>query len=154
MRDVVDLNELYPLIEEVISKGGTFRLFPRGTSMEPLIHAGEDSVLLGEAKDIQNGDVLFYKRENGNFVIHRLIEKRGNTLTMCGDHQIGLEYGVLPSQVLAKMVGYYKGEVYHDITEPEYLDYTKKTLARFPFYRKNPTIYKLLRKIKHLFKKS
>ena len=154
MRDVVDLNELYPLIEEVIGKGGTFRLFPRGTSMEPLLHAGEDSVLLGEAKDIKEGDVLFYKRTNGNFVIHRLIEKRRNTFTMCGDHQIGLEFGILPSQVLAKMVGYYKGEVYHSVTDEDYLDYTKKMLARFPFYRKNPTVYKLLKKIKRIFKKS
>lgn len=154
MRDVVDLNELYPLIKEVISKGGTFHLFPRGTSMEPLLHAGDDSVILGEAKDIECGDVLFYKRENGQYVIHRLIEKRKGTFTMCGDHQKGLEYGVLPSQVLAKMVGYYKGEVYHSVTEEEYLRYTKKMLARFPFYRKNPTVYKILKKIKHLFKKS
>ncbi|MBQ6893784.1 MAG: S24/S26 family peptidase [Clostridia bacterium] len=153
MRDVVDLNELYPLIVEVIENGGEFRLYPRGTSMEPLIHAGDDSVMLGSAENIKNGDVLFYRRKNGAFVIHRLIEKRDNTFTMCGDHQKALEYGILPTQVIAKMVGYYKGDVYHSIDEPEYIKYTKKQLSRFHFYRKNPAIYNILRKIKHLFKK-
>lgn len=154
MRDIVDLNELYPLIKEVIDEGGTFRLFPRGISMEPLLHAGDDSVLLGEAKDIECGDVLFYQRESGQYVIHRLIEKRKGTFTMCGDHQKNLEFGILPSQVLAKMVGYYKKDVYYDMTDSDYLDYTKKMLKRFRFYRKNPAIYKVLKKIKHLFKKS
>ncbi len=154
MRELVELDELYPLIKEVIEKGGEFRLFPRGTSMLPLLNEGEDSVMLGAADGIKAGDVLFYRRKNGAFVLHRLIEKRGETYTMCGDHQLGLEYGIEPQQVLAKMVGYYKGEVYHAIDEPQYLEYVKKQLSRFPFYRKNPTIYKTLRKIKHLFKKS
>ena len=154
MRDIVDLEELYPLIKEVIENGGEFRLFPRGTSMEPMLHQGDDSVMLGKADNIAEGDVLFYKRSNGNFVIHRLIEKRKGTFTMCGDHQIGLEYGIKPSQVLGKVVGFYKGEVYHEITEPEYLEYTKKQISRFPFYRRNPSIYRILRKIKGIIKKS
>ena len=154
MRDFVDLAELYPLIKEVIENGGEFRLYPRGTSMEPMLHQGDDSVMLGKADDIAEGDVLFYKRQNGSFVIHRLIEKRNGTFTMCGDHQVGLEYGVKPSQVLGKVVGFYKGDVYHSITEPEYLEYTKKQISRFPFYRKNPNIYSFLRKVKRIFKKS
>ncbi|MBQ4557584.1 MAG: S24/S26 family peptidase [Clostridia bacterium] len=154
MRDAVELSELYPLIKEVIDQGGSFRLYPRGTSMEPMLHQGDDSVMLGAADAYTAGDVLFYRRKNGDFIIHRLIEKRGGTLTMCGDHQIGLEYGIEPSQVLAKVVGYYKGEVYHSMTEPEYLAYVKKKLASHPFYRRNPLIYKTLKKIKNMLKKS
>lgn len=153
MRDFVDLAELYPLIKEVTDNGGTFRLYPRGTSMEPMLHQGDDSVMLGAADTLNNGDVVFYKRDNGNFVIHRLIEKRNGTYTMCGDHQFSLEYGVKPSQILGKAVGFYKGDVYHEINEPEYLEYTKKMISRFPFYRKNPFIYKTLKKIKNIFKK-
>ena len=154
MRELVELDELYPLIKEVIDKGGEFRLFPRGTSMLPLLCEGDDSVMLGAATDIKEGDVLFYRRKNGAFVLHRLIEKRDGTFTMCGDHQVGLEYGIEPHQVLAKMVGYYKGDVYHAIDEPQYLEYVKKRINSFPFYRKNPTIYKILRKIKHIVKRS
>lgn len=154
MRDVVDLEELYPLILEVIEKGGEFHLFPRGTSMEPLLHAGDDSVMLGAVGEIKNGDVLFYRRKNGQFVLHRMVGKHKNTLTMRGDNQNALEYGILPKQVFAKMVGFYKGDVYHSLDEKEYLEYTKKQLTRTPFYRKNPTLVNLLRKIKHLIKRS
>ena len=154
MRDFVELNDLYPLIKEVLDNGGTIRFYPRGTSMEPLLHAGSDSIVLDSVKDIAAGDVLFYKRKNGQFVLHRLIEIRGGTYTMCGDNQIGLEYGIKREQILAKMVGYYAGDEYHSIDEAEYLKYTKKMVSRFPFYRKNPTVYKLLRKIKHIVKPS
>ena len=154
MRDTVNLNELYPLIKEVIEKGGEFRLFPRGISMEPMIHAGDDSVVLSKIDGISEGDILFYKRDDGTFVLHRLIEKRGGTLTMCGDNQMKLEYGVREDQLLAKMVSYYKGDVLHTLDTPEYLEYKKKMLSRFRFYRRNPFIYKILKKVKHLFKKS
>ena len=153
MRDLATIEELYPLIKEVVDKGGEFRLFPRGTSMEPLIYAGTDSMLLGPSSEIKNGDVLFYRRKNGAFVIHRLIEVRDGTLTMCGDHQRTLEFGIMPEQVIAKMTGYFKGEAYHSLDEEEYVKYTQKMISRFPFYRRNPTVYKALKKIKRIFKK-
>ena len=40
------LEEYMPLIKEVVESGGEFRLFPRGTSMLPLIRQGRDSVAL------------------------------------------------------------------------------------------------------------
>ena len=153
MRDLAAIEELYPLIKEVIEKGGEFRLFPRGTSMEPLIYAGKDSMVLGPVGKIKKGDVLFYRRKNGAFVIHRLIDRHGKTLTMCGDHQGALEFGILPEQVIAKMVGYYKEEVYHSTDEAEYIEYTEKMISRFPFYKRNPAIYQPLKKIKDLLKR-
>ncbi len=150
MRDLVELAELYPLMAEVLAKGGTFRFYPRGTSMLPMLVAGEDSVELAKADTVKVGDVVFYRRDNGAFVLHRLIEKRNGTFTMCGDHQFALEYGIREEQVLAKLVGFYKGEVYHSVEEDAYRAYVKKMVRRFPFYRRNPNLYKILRKIKHM----
>ena len=154
MREFVELNELYPLIKEVLESGGTFRFYPRGTSMEPLIHAGRDSIVLDKVDGVSVGDVLFYRRTNGQFVLHRLIEIRGDEYTMCGDNQRALEFGIKREQILARMAGYYTGEEYHSVEEEEYLAYTKKMISRFPFYRRNPTIYKLLKKIRRPFSKS
>lgn len=153
MREELTLEELYPLIEETIRNGGIFRFYPRGISMLPMLRQGEDSIELGKAETIEVGDVLFYRRKNGQFVLHRLIEKRGGTLTMCGDNQMALEYGLCPEQVLAKLVGFYRGDEYHTVDEPEYLAYQNRMVRRFPFYRRNPKIYAILRKIKHLIKK-
>lgn len=154
MHDLVEMEELYPLMTEVIAKGGTFRFYPRGTSMLPMLKQGEDSVELSAADLYTAGDVLLYRRDNGMFVLHRLIEKdKKGTLTMCGDHQWSLEYGIRPDQVLAKLVGFYKGEQYHSVEEEAYRSYAKKEVKRFPFYRRNKKLYTFLRKVKHIFVK-
>ena len=46
LRTEFDMRELYPLLSEVLESGGEFRLYPKGTSMLPLLREGEDSVLL------------------------------------------------------------------------------------------------------------
>ena len=49
LREQMELAALMPMIAEVIAAGGVFRLYPRGTSMQPLLVAGEDSVELSAA---------------------------------------------------------------------------------------------------------
>lgn len=148
MRETVALADLYPLIADVIAGGSSFRLYPRGKSMEPMLCEGRDSVLLGSVDTIEVGDVLLYRRENGAFVLHRLIERRGGTLTMCGDNQRELEFGITERQVLAKVVGYYAGEEYRALDSDEYQKYMRERIRRFPFYRRNPKLLAFLRKVK------
>ena len=145
----MDLAALMPTIEEVISAGGVFRLYPRGTSMLPLLHEGTDSVELAAANEYKVGDVLLYRRANGQFVLHRLIAVERDTLTFCGDHQNTLEYGVPKSAVLAKMCGYFAGEEHRTLDTPEYRRYARERVRRFPFYRKNEKLLAFLRKVKH-----
>lgn len=89
-------------IREVMDSGGEFTLYPRGTSMLPLIVQGRDSVTLVKAEEFRAGDIAFYQRENGHYVLHRIIGERGGTFTMCGDNQLAPEYGVKPEQIIAK----------------------------------------------------
>lgn len=99
----IRLEETIGVIEEIIEGGGEFRLYPRGRSMRPMIVEGRDSVVLTkrEKKDVRKHDMLFYRRTNGQFVLHRLmrIEKDG-TYTMCGDAQVALEKGITYEQVI------------------------------------------------------
>ena len=89
-------------IREVLDSGGEFTLYPRGTSMLPLIVQGMDSVTLVKAEEFRAGDIAFYQRENGQYVLHRVIAADGETYTMCGDNQLAPEYGVKPEQIIAK----------------------------------------------------
>lgn len=89
-------------IREVLDSGGEFTLYPRGTSMLPLIVQGRDSVTLVKAEEFRAGDIAFYQRENGQYVLHRIIGERDGTFTMCGDNQLAPEYGVKPEQIIAK----------------------------------------------------
>lgn len=149
-REQLPLAELLPLIRDVLASGEGFRLYPRGHSMEPMLYEGRDSVLLVRPENIRPGDVLLYRRDNGMFVLHRLIAVQKGGYLMCGDHQSALEYGIRPEQVIAKVGMFYKGETAHDPeTDAAYRKYTARQIRRFPFYRKNKTVYTFLRKVKH-----
>lgn len=90
-------------IREVMDSGGEFTLYPRGTSMLPLIMQERDSVTLEQPQGaLHRGDIAFYQRENGQYVLHRIIGERDGAFTMCGDNQLAPEYGVKPEQIIAK----------------------------------------------------
>ena len=94
--------ELVPLIVEVTEGGGEFELYPRGTSMLPLITQDRDCVILVKPqKSISLGDIVLYRRESGQIVLHRVVGVDGDSFTMCGDNQLKLERGIGRDQIIA-----------------------------------------------------
>ncbi len=127
----IDLKEIWPLIDEVISSGGSFRLFHKGKSMMPLLREGKDSVSLVKPTDLRKNDIVVYLRASGQMVMHRIVKIRGNELIMCGDNQAALEHGITKENVLAKAEGFYRDDMYVELTNKQYLKYVK----RLPFRR-------------------
>lgn len=107
-----DLAEYVPLIEEVISSEGEFRLFPRGTSMLPLLRQGRDSVILVRCeRALKKRDIIFYKRPSGQYVLHRIVKKpKGEDYVLCGDNQTLLEKGITQDMVIARVSAVYRGD--------------------------------------------
>ncbi len=103
--------ELYPILLEVIESGGEFRLWPRGTSMLPLLHEGRDSVMLVAPQECKKHDICLYRRQDGSFVLHRLMKftKEGAPV-FCGDNQLYLEHGIPCENIIARVSTYYRGE--------------------------------------------
>lgn len=96
------------VIEEVLASGGEFQLFPKGTSMLPLIVQTRDTVVLKRNFDIpaKKHDIAFYRRKNGQFVLHRVMKIcNDGTYIMCGDNQTVLEKGIEPSQIIGYVSG-------------------------------------------------
>lgn len=124
----LSMNEIWQLAEVVISSGGEFRLFHKGTSMLPLLRQGVDSVLLVAPDGIKKNDIVLYKRGNGQFVMHRAIKIKKDEYIMCGDNQYQHEHGIKKENILAKVKGIYRGEEYIEIDNPEYVKYVKRKL--------------------------
>ena len=133
LRQDLPLEDLWPLIEEVFAKGGRVRLFPRGSSMLPLIRPGVDSVLLEKPTQLLRHDILLYRRKNGQFVLHRLMKKDQDRLTMCGDNQHYLEKDVSAECILARVCGIYFDENYMPIESKKLRIYAKKRAFSRPF---------------------
>lgn len=102
----VRFEELFPIIEETISAGNQFSFCAFGKSMLPFIRDGKDTVTLGPVVgDVKSGDVIFYRRDNKQFVLHRVIRVREDgTCDLCGDNQYIIEKGVRPDQIIAILV--------------------------------------------------
>ena len=107
-----DLADYAPIISEVIDSGGEFRLFPRGTSMLPLLRQGKDSVVLVKCtKPPKKRDIIFYKRPNGQFVLHRILRvSNDSTYVLCGDNQTVLEKGISKEMIIAVVSAVFRGE--------------------------------------------
>lgn len=73
------MKEMVLLIEDVISRDGEFRLYPRGTSMLPLIRQGKDSVVLVKPGLLSKNDIVLYRRRNDKYVLHRIVKKKETT---------------------------------------------------------------------------
>lgn len=102
----VRFEELYPIIEETVTKGNQFSFCAFGVSMLPYIRNGKDLVTLGPNKgDLKANDIVFYRRANGQFVLHRIVRvRKDQSFDLCGDNQYSIEKGVLKSQIIAKFV--------------------------------------------------
>ena len=98
----VRLEELLPIIQEQLKAGGQVTIPVTGTSMKPTLVSGRDSVTLtrleGSPKRL---DLPLYRRQNGQFVLHRIVSlEPDGSFTCCGDHQWVREPGLRPEQIV------------------------------------------------------
>ena len=125
------LADAIEVIEEVLQGGGEFRLYPKGTSMLPLLVQGKDSVVLRRRIDsvdapLKKHDIAFYRRTGGQFVLHRVMKIASDgTYVMCGDNQTAMEQGIAPNQIIGYVCGIYKGEEYLSLDSPKYKRYVR-----------------------------
>ncbi|MBS7298307.1 MAG: S24/S26 family peptidase [Eubacteriales bacterium] len=127
----VQLDELWPVMAEQIATGGSVRFSPKGTSMLPMLRQNIDSVVLVKAnRKLKKYDLPLYRRENGQFVLHRVVGVKNDSYTMCGDNQYVYEYGIKDEQILAIMEGFYRGDSYVSSTDKKYRAYCKKQVAK------------------------
>lgn len=111
MSEPIVLAEYDGLIREVLESGGEFRLYPRGTSMLPLLRQGKDSVALKKLdRPPKKYDILFYQRADGSYILHRVKGAAPKGLTLWGDNQHRLERGVQEQQIIGYAARVFRGE--------------------------------------------
>ncbi|MBP3313657.1 MAG: S24/S26 family peptidase [Oscillospiraceae bacterium] len=123
MSKQVALDDLMPIIQEQLDRGDLVRLIPQGTSMLPMIHPGEDTVILRRADaTIRKYDIVLYRRKDGKYVLHRIV-RVGETYTALGDNCVMLEKGIQHEQILAVVFRCYHGDKEIPMHGPKYRIY-------------------------------
>lgn len=79
-------------IRTLISEGKTVSLTVKGNSMNPFMVHLRDQITLGPWKDedIKPGTVALVRDLRGNYLIHRIIRRDAETVTLLGDGNIGM----------------------------------------------------------------
>lgn len=105
-KKLIVFSKLFPLIEEKIDAGGNFTFTAFGNSMHPYLKNGKHRVTLSPIKDeLRHGDVVFYRRKDGAFVLHRVVKIKNGIVYFCGDNQFYLEPHTNTVQSIALLTG-------------------------------------------------
>ena len=104
------MEELMPILSAQLESGGRATLVVTGNSMYPTFRNRSDAVYLIPVKrPLKKGDLILYRRDNGRYILHRIVTKPKNGAFFCtGDNQWELE-NVTDGQVLALVDGFTRG---------------------------------------------
>ena len=107
-----------------------------GRSMEPTLHDRKSRVRLQAAPEmLPRGAVVLYKRDNGQYVLHRVAACRGETYDFCGDAQWVLERGLRREQILAVVTEFQRTDRWTSVNSAGYGLYWRALLAVRPLRR-------------------
>ena len=126
IRRLVPMDELSPLIVGLIDEGFDVTLTITGNSMRPMLTHLRDSVVLTKCdpNTLRVGDIPLYRRENGTYVLHRIMKVHDTAYDISGDHQWVLEKDIQKSQVLCVVKGFTRKGKYYSCEHKGYRFYS------------------------------
>ena len=87
--------------EEVLSRDGKLVYTNVGDSMLPLIREGRDLLVIQPVNHrLGRYDIPLYRRDSGQYVLHRVLKVRPTDYVLCGDNRWQKETGIRDDQIL------------------------------------------------------
>ncbi len=94
--------DFVPLIKELTACDKEVILPVKGTSMKPCLKTG-DLVVYVKPENIKNKDIILYQRNDGSYVLHRIVKVKKDFYVLAGDNQVYKEYPIYKNQIIAKV---------------------------------------------------
>ena len=111
-------------IEESLKINGVHLATPIGDSMEPTLKGWRDNVVIKPVIDpLKVNDVVLCKKNDGQYVLHRIIKIKNGKYYLRGDNQRVCDKSYTKENVIGKLVGFYKKEKYVDVNAFSYRFY-------------------------------
>ena len=86
---LVDTQEYMEMIRALLEDGQEVSMIVTGNSMRPFLKHGRDKICMKKTdRKLRKGDIVFYRRENGQYVMHRILKCGDQSYTLLGDGQI------------------------------------------------------------------
>ena len=102
---VVDTNEYVSALRELAEEGRVVSMLIAGSSMSPFLCHNRDYIYFTRPdRELRRGDMVFYQRDTGQYVMHRIYKKRGDAYYMAGDAQAQVEGPLRRDQIFARVI--------------------------------------------------
>lgn len=103
MEKKLKFDYLKPYIDEAFDKDERFIFKPNGVSMQPFIKGGCDAVEIEKyTGGAEKHDIVFYRRPDGKYVLHRIVKICNDCYGVCGDNQWWVEK-IVDEQIFARV---------------------------------------------------
>ncbi len=92
--------------EEQLEKHGKLIYTNVGDSMWPLLRQHRDLLIIEKAEGRRKKyEVPLYRRDSGQYVLHRILKVREEDYVICGDNRWRREYGINDRHILGVLTG-------------------------------------------------
>lgn len=92
--------------EDEIKRTGRIIYTNVGDSMMPLIKQGRDVLVISAVNGrLKRYNIPLYKRDSGQYVLHRILKVRKNDYVICGDNRCNKEYGITDRHIIGVLSG-------------------------------------------------
>lgn len=102
---VVDTREYVSVLKELVDEGKVVSMLIAGNSMSPFLCHQRDYIYFKKPdQKLKRGDMVFYQRKNGQYIMHRIYKIRGEDYYMVGDAQQVIEGPLKREQIFAVVI--------------------------------------------------
>lgn len=119
--------------EEEIRRTGRIVYTNVGDSMLPLIREKKDLLIIEKVCGrLKKYDVPLYKRDSGQYVLHRILRVGDGDYVICGDNRYKKEYGITDRHIIGVLTGVVRDGKTISVTDKKYLLYVHLWCDLFP----------------------
>ena len=110
--------------EEELNRTGQIVYTNLGDSMMPLIREKRDLLVVKKPEGrLKKYDVPLYKRDNGVYVLHRILKVRKDDYVICGDNRYHREYGIQDRHIIGVLSAVVRDGKTIPVTDKKYRFY-------------------------------
>ena len=120
--------------EEEIRRSGYLIYRNVGDSMLPLIRQGRDLLLISRKPEgrLNQDDVPLYRRDSGQYVLHRILKVRKDDYVLCGDNRWQRETGISDRHIIGVLTAVIRDGKQLPVTDWRYRLYVHLWCGLFP----------------------
>ena len=111
--------------EDIINEQGQLVYTNVGDSMYPLIKPRDLLVIKKVTAPLKKNDIPLYKRDSGQYVLHRIVKIKNGEYFICGDNRAYIERGITDRHIIGVLTDIVREGRTIPVNSPEFKSYVK-----------------------------